>query len=328
MIEPFPNLESCLKELPNGTLRIETYRQQDNAPVLMSSKFKALTQGKGLMELYSVFPGVEVSFSTFLASKVKFSHESLDEVLEIYYCQQGRLGWEMENGDEIYLGSGDLSVHKASFCAESQMSFPTSYSQAMSLILDLNLLQQKKPFIFQEINLNLSPLNNLLDKNTQLTIANHSDLQYIFAPLTKISKTERLPLLKLKVLEILLFLTNFKGKSSQISAYASFKTEQIKKLHDFLIENLDKRFTIEELAKRFSTNPSSLKEIFKAIYGAPIASYIQNYRIQKAKKLLQESQESIATIAKQVGFQSQGKFSQAFKAQEKLLPSQYRKLMH
>lgn len=107
--------------------------------------------------------------------------------------------------------------------------------------------------------------------------------------------------------------------------YVSKQTELIRQIHDFLVQHLDQRFTIEELAKRYLINTSSLKSVFKAVYGVPLASYVKEYRIQQAMKLLRETDDSIAQIAKQVGYETQGKFTKAFKESVQLLPTEYRR---
>ena len=60
-------------------------------------------------------------------------------------------------------------------------------------------------------------------------------------------------------------------------------------------------------------NTSTLKEVFKAVYGLPIATYMKEYRVRRAMELLRESGGSIAAIAAAVGYESQGKFTRAFK---------------
>ncbi len=104
----------------------------------------------------------------------------------------------------------------------------------------------------------------------------------------------------------------------------SEQTELIKKIHNQLINNLDKRFTIEELSKLYLINTSSLKSIFKSVYGLPIAAYMKEYRMKYAAKLLRENNGSIADIAAAVGYSSQSKFTKAFKDIMQVLPVEYR----
>lgn len=105
-------------------------------------------------------------------------------------------------------------------------------------------------------------------------------------------------------------------------------TETIKKIHDCLTTNLDKRYTIEELAKEYLINASTLKQVFKSVYGKPIASYMKEYRITRAKELLRETNDSVLEIAIQLGYQSQSRFSEAFRDYTGMLPTDFRKREH
>lgn len=146
-----------------------------------------------------------------------------------------------------------------------------------------------------------------------------------FAPLFSAPVSVRISLLKLKVLEILIYLSNMKSEHKELTQYFSQQTELIKEIHQQLTEHLDQRFTIAELSKQYLINTSTLKEIFKAVYGQPIATYMKEFRVRQAMKLLRETNDTIADIASQVGYQTQGKFSSAFQSIVKMSPREYRK---
>ncbi len=99
----------------------------------------------------------------------------------------------------------------------------------------------------------------------------------------------------------------------------------ILQVHDFLVQDICSRHTIEELSRRFSINQTTLKTAFKAVYGQPVASYMKDYRIKKAKELLLHTDSPIAEIASRVGYENQSKFTQAFKEVTGMLPKEYRK---
>ena len=105
-------------------------------------------------------------------------------------------------------------------------------------------------------------------------------------------------------------------------------TEQlrtIRSIHSLMTENLQKRYTIEELSRTYLINTAALKSLFKSVYGMPIAAYMKRYRIEKAAQLLQDTDGSIAHIASSVGYESQSKFTAAFKDVMKMLPTDYRR---
>ena len=70
---------------------------------------------------------------------------------------------------------------------------------------------------------------------------------------------------------------------------------------DKLIENLDKRYTIDVLSSGFLMNQTTLKAVFKKVYGKPIASYMKDYRMKKDAEILKESDMLLFDVASTVG---------------------------
>ena len=104
--------------------------------------------------------------------------------------------------------------------------------------------------------------------------------------------------------------------------------EQVfRQVHNYLVENLDKRITIETLARQFLMNTTTLKDGFKAVYGTSIAAHIKEHRMEKAAWLLKEGVLPVSQVAQQVGYSSQSKFSVVFAQQYGLSPLEYRKNM-
>lgn len=99
----------------------------------------------------------------------------------------------------------------------------------------------------------------------------------------------------------------------------------IRKVHDFTLEHLNERITIEELSHIFLMNPTTLKEEFKAVYGESIAAHTKEHRMELAASLLSGTALPLAEISGRVGYESQSKFTEAFKSFYNMLPSEYRK---
>lgn len=96
---------------------------------------------------------------------------------------------------------------------------------------------------------------------------------------------------------------------------------------DLLTEDLSSRITIEELSKRFLMNPSTMKELFRAVYGSSIAAHIKEHRMERAAELLKDTDQSMAEIANGVGYGSQSKFTAQFRKAYGLPPTEYRRLI-
>ena len=131
-----------------------------------------------------------------------------------------------------------------------------------------------------------------------------------------------------KMIETILSITcpDFGGDEivNEKCGFSKSQVDTIKEVHDFLLKNLDKRLTINELAKKFYMNPTTLKLVFKSVYGVSLANHTNVHRMEKAALLLSTTEKSIAEISSSVGYASQSKFTQVFKSAYGLSPSEYR----
>ena len=172
-----------LQNIPNGTLSVKDCRSGGVGSALFGEQFQAVTAGKGYVEAYEPFPGIEMSFNTFLASQVSFRHGASDSVLEIYYCRSGRVGWNMQGGTAVYLGAGDVTVHSMACCADSSMMFPLGYSEGISISVDLKQLYSLCPEILKDGGVEADRLRERFCAGKPWAIPSCSDLEHIFAPL-------------------------------------------------------------------------------------------------------------------------------------------------
>lgn len=152
-----------------------------------------------------------------------------------------------------------------------------------------------------------------------------NEIDYIFSRIQCLPNSIAIPYLKLKIQELLLFLNTIDIHSEkQNEKYLSPQVEIIKRVHKSLISNLQKRPTIKELSKKYLINTSTLQSVFKGIYGEFIAAYMKNYRIQKSSLMLRHTNNTVASIAKEVGYENASKFSTAFKKIMLCSPNEYR----
>lgn len=78
-------------------------------------------------------------------------------------------------------------------------------------------------------------------------------------------------------------------------------------------DNLEKPFTIIELAKEVGINQTKLKTGFKTLFGSTVFGYLQDIRMHQAKRYLLDTQLSIQEIGMLSGYQNTSNFSIAFK---------------
>ena len=312
-------LEARLGNIPAGQVAVRLCRPEGREAGLFAAKTQTITQGKGCREVYPLFPGAELSVNAFLGPGAAFRHRADPAVLEIDYCRSGRVGWAMRDGLSVYLGPGDLSVHGAEWCADSAMEFPLGYAEGVSVAVDLNCLDREGPALLGEAGVSGETLRQQFCAGKPRTVPACPALENLFAPLYETPAALRRPLAVLKVQELLLYLSHLDPDQKQLNQYLSPQAEAIRAIHRQLTEHLDRRVTIQELSRQYHINPSTLKEVFKGVYGMPIAAYMKEYRVRRATDV------AVAEIAARVGYESQGKFARAFKEITGSLPTEYRR---
>ena len=103
------------------------------------------------------------------------------------------------------------------------------------------------------------------------------------------------------------------------------QVELIHEVHEYLLQHLDEKITIDALSRQFHMNPTTLKSVFKSVYGNSLAFHMKEHRMERAAELLSGTGLTIAEIAARVGYDSQSKFTAAFKSRYGVLPKEYRK---
>lgn len=100
----------------------------------------------------------------------------------------------------------------------------------------------------------------------------------------------------------------------------------LNKIQQYLEENYSKDISLDTVADVVNLSTSYLSFIFKEISGKNFVDYVNDFRIEKAKELLDKTSLNISEIAAKVGYNSANNFSKVFKKYVGVAPGQYRKI--
>lgn len=100
--------------------------------------------------------------------------------------------------------------------------------------------------------------------------------------------------------------------------------EFIEKIKQFIQKNLGDNLSLTYIAQHLNYNPSYVSRLFKQLEGRNLSEYINECRMEYAKKRLREIQDTIAAIAEKCGFESSQYFSATFKKYCQMTPGDYR----
>ena len=96
------------------------------------------------------------------------------------------------------------------------------------------------------------------------------------------------------------------------------------KITTYLVEHpFDPDLNLNQMAELFGLSASYVSRAFKQYTGVTIIDFITNLRLNRAKELLRETDESIQEIAQAVGY-TPNTLARIFRSNENMSPSQYR----
>jgi two-component system, response regulator YesN len=103
------------------------------------------------------------------------------------------------------------------------------------------------------------------------------------------------------------------------------KRVNLQEIKEYIDRNFaDSHISLEILANKFFVSKEYLSKAFKNTYGCNITEYIVSRRMEQAKKLLQDNELQIKSIAQMVGYEDVSYFYRVFKKYFKISPGEMR----
>ena len=106
----------------------------------------------------------------------------------------------------------------------------------------------------------------------------------------------------------------------------SEKTRIVEKAIDYIKENLENNLCRDSVAKEVGLTPAYFGKVFKAVMGITFFTYLNEQRMNYAKKLLSEGEKTV-DVCMRIGMYDEGHFRRAFKSYCGMTPAEYRKTM-
>ena len=279
---------------------------------------------------HKVFDGIDLMFLDVKQETIQFYAKSHTKTFAINHCEEGRIECKFTSGEYLYMGPGDMSLGwHISSNYQHENYFPTKLFKGVVLLVDVEKAQPILDTLVTETRIDLTQLANRFCEQSEfgMIMEETESVRQIFSSLYKVPDQIKGHYFKLKVIEIFLLLsiistTNHEKRSS----YRKQQVDIVKAVNEYISTQFMKRITIDSLSDQFDIPTSTLKRCFKGVYGTTIHHYLKECRINAAKHLLQESDQSILEIANAVGYENGSKFTSAFKEATGVTPSAYRKV--
>lgn len=118
--------------------------------------------------------------------------------------------------------------------------------------------------------------------------------------------------------------SNIKRLEKEFESYPQVVHKEIEAVKKYIYENYDKEISVDHLADMVYMAPSYLSHVFKKETGQNLSKFIKNYRMEKAKEMLDETHHKIVSISYAVGYPNVSYFCQSFREYFGVSPQRYR----
>lgn len=314
---------AVLQKIDNPYGMIQTVEHGESFSIYRSQD----STGDCEVTVYPVFSGIELVYYDVHMQSCDIDLAKGREMLIITHCHEGRIEFEYKNGEYLYLASGDLSIQKNTENIRHRYC-PLSHYHGVSVAIDMNRVPRCFSCILDDVFVSPEELEMKFCSEKPYSIMRENiSIEHIFSELYSVPENIRKGYHKVKVLELLLFLSGleYKGESEERRYFSRSQVTAAKEAKKYLLAHLDEHITITELADMLGISSTSLKICFKGVYGDTINGYITNCKMQKAASLLKNTDKSVLEIAGIVGYNNGSKFAGAFRRVMNKSPNEYRK---
>jgi len=132
--------------------------------------------------------------------------------------------------------------------------------------------------------------------------------------------------LKGKVLELLSLYFHY-GEASDIEHCPFLVDSQnvlkIKKAKDIIVSKMANPPSLSQLSEEVGLSLKNLKEGFKQVYGDSVYSFLLDYKMEFARRLLEDKKNNVNEVGLQIGYSTSSHFIAAFKKKYGITPKKY-----
>lgn len=142
----------------------------------------------------------------------------------------------------------------------------------------------------------------------------------------KIKEEPQMGMLRYLTIRLLYELMQMPNESETGNYYTRSQISIVREAESLIMQDLSRRITAKEMAERFGISESSFKLYVKGILGESYLEYFRNKRMEKAARLLEDTDLKVIEIASAVGYENQGKFARVFAKKYGAAPLEYRRM--
>jgi AraC-like DNA-binding protein len=114
-------------------------------------------------------------------------------------------------------------------------------------------------------------------------------------------------------------------KRARLATIPESGLNKVEQMACFIAQNYTERLTVEQIGQFVGLHPNYAMNLFQRTFGTTLISYLTQHRVSHAQRLLATTEQSIADIAFNSGFNSLSRFNEAFRRACGCAPREYRR---
>jgi AraC family transcriptional activator of pyochelin receptor len=255
-----------------------------------------------------------------------FEREINSTFIQMHFCMRGNSKFLFNNGSYSF----DVLDNRSILLYNPQRVLPINLEiQPKTTLISLLISIEKFHSLFSKESGYIPFLSNensnkkyYDDKEIKPTVS--IVLQQIIN--SNINSSIRELYVKGKVYELLSL--HFQKDETAEGEYCPFLVDEqnvlkIRKAKEIIISRMAEPPSLQELANEIGLNIKKLKEGFKQIYGDSVFSFLFDYKMEHARRLLETNQYNVNEVGTQVGYSTASHFIAAFKKKFGTTPKKY-----
>ena len=261
------------------------------------------------------------------SNKVQSFERAIDSTfIQIHFCLRGNSKFLFNEGGYTF----DVLDNRSILLYNPQRTLPINLEiQPKTTLVSLLISIEKFHSLFSKES---GYIPFLSDVNSNRKFYDDTEIKATVAMVlhqiinSNINNSIRELYVKGKIYELLSL--HFQKEENTDGEYCPFLVDEqnvlkIRKAKDIIISRMAEPPSLQELALEIGLNLKKLKEGFKQIYGDTVYSFLFDYKMEHARKLLESNQYNVNEVGSQVGYSTASHFIAAFKKKFGTTPKKY-----
>ena len=191
----------------------------------------------------------------------------------------------------------------------------------------MGLVEVAKPIIKNEVILGYLLFGQISDTKQKQEVL--EKINFLDDSIDKVTLTKNLEKIKYRSKHYIDSVSHILEMSAAYILENDYLSVQMSTIADlisvYINSNLSLNLKNNTLCERFNISRTSLYTLWKEVYGISVSEYIKKQRINKAKKLLKQTEMSVSSIAEAIGIPDANYFIKVFKTSTGMTPKKYQK---